>query len=115
MTEKSSVRCKKIPCYIYSIACTVCTAYSLPTKYIYVYEYLEYRSVCPLVQIRTPNLHSRKRVCPPRNQRGHTRMRMRGWGGGDAIRTTGEKPLALCLLCESPRPNLKLFHIKTKV
>jgi hypothetical protein len=44
---------------------------------------------------------SRKRVCPPWNQKGgHTRLWLKGWGAEVPIPTTGEKAyIALCLLC----------------
>jgi hypothetical protein len=60
-----------------------------------VHMYLEYHSVNHPVRIGNPYSLSQKRVCtppPPRNQRGErTRLRVRGWGGGVPIRTTGEK------------------------
>ncbi len=52
--------------------------------------YLEYNSVCPLVRIGSPSPLSRKRVCPPRYQRGgNTRLRVRGWR--EPSLTTGAK------------------------
>jgi hypothetical protein len=35
----------------------------------YIYSYIEYHSVCPLVRIGTPHPLSRKRVPPPRTKR----------------------------------------------
>jgi hypothetical protein len=56
-----------------------------------------------------PHPLSSKRVCPsPRNQRGHTRLRMRGLGSpySDNLR----KGLALCLLCEQHPPPPSPYH-----
>ncbi len=39
-----------------------------------------------------PQPLSLKRVCPPRNQGGHTRLRVRGWGGGSHFRRLEKKP-----------------------
>ncbi len=53
-----------------------------------------------------PTHNSRKRVSPPRNQRGgHTRLCVRGWGV--PIRTTGKKPSTLSSLCSIYREFLK--------
>jgi hypothetical protein len=62
----------------------------VPPK-VHIYEYLEYHSVCPLVQIgiRPPPLPQAS--VSPRNQSGGDTSADEGVGGGDTIRTTGEK------------------------
>ncbi len=72
--------------------CTLCVYLQKATPGHKVHTiYLEYHSVCPLRIGTPPHPLSRKRVCPPRNQRGgHIFLRAREWGV--PIRTTGEKP-----------------------
>jgi hypothetical protein len=64
-----------------------------------VHIYLEYHSVCPLVQIGTPTISPEIDCVSPRNPRGggHTRQRVRGSGGPNF--DDWRKNLALCLLC----------------
>ncbi len=70
---------------------------------------LEYNNVCPLVQIGSAHLLSRKRVYPPRNQRGV------GWGCNTCLWVRGydsddlRERLALCLLCG--RPSVLFYSI----
>ncbi len=72
--------------------------HTLKKAYMYtskVHIYVEYHKVCPLVRTGTPHPISRECV-PPWNQtvRGHTRLLVRGWGGGVPIRTAGESFLS---------------------
>ncbi len=70
------------------------------TKVIYTY-YLEYHSVCPLVEIGTPPPLSRKRVChpPPEPKGGGGTHAPAGEGMGGPNSDDWRKSLALCLVC----------------
>ncbi len=64
-----------------------------------VHLYLEYHSVCPLVEIGTPHHHYRCECAPPPGTKwgwGHTWLRVRGWGSPNS--NDCRKSLALCLL-----------------
>jgi hypothetical protein len=71
--------------------------YCRSTKYVHIY--LEYHSVCPLVEIGTP--HPLSHECapppPPTKGGGHTRLRVREWRSPNS--DDWRKSLALCLLC----------------
>jgi hypothetical protein len=55
------------------------------------------KSVCPLVRIGSVYHHSRKRVSPPRNQRGPHSPAVEGMGGSNSV--DWRESLALC--CEN--------------
>ncbi len=60
-------------------------------KVQYIYIYLEYHSVSPLVRIVTsPTLSPVSECVSPPGPKGHTRLRVRGYRGVP-IRTSGEK------------------------
>jgi hypothetical protein len=64
----------------------------------YIYRYLEYNSICPLVRIGTTHPSPATECVPPEPRGGQTRLLVRGGGGGSQFELLEKKPSTLSTL-----------------